>query len=317
MGRSKFRNPSRCTFFVAGLLSLVNLTIIFYWSLEQPTRQQLLKYFSLQHQENSEAHDQVYVSNVLDIAYRPWEDDPDCREYTVGFIRNGSRPMMALMSYPGSGNTWIRGIIERLSGYFTGSIYADKDLYVKGSITFPVKFTTENVQIKSCRIGFYGEVVPIDCGCTIVQKTHDFQKNDYKPFVNKSAILIIRNPYGALVSYRNFMTTGYSHTASASPTQFTGISWKKFVTKEIDRWKTKALEWIPKIGHGGILLYEDLKKEKRNQFRNLMRYLGLEVDERRLDCVIKHDFSSFKRNSTRSTTNETIRYYNSKIFKEF
>ncbi|EFX82596.1 hypothetical protein DAPPUDRAFT_316374 [Daphnia pulex] len=149
---------------------------------------------------------------------------------------------MALVSYPGSGNTWTRGIIERLSGYFTGR--------------------------------FYGEIMPVDCGCTVVQKTHDFQKYDYKPFVNKSALLIIRNPYKALVSYRNFLTTGNNQTASASLTQFTG---------------------------------PDLLQDKENQFRQLMRYLGLEVDERRLDCVIKHDFSSFKRNSTRSTRNETIR----------
>jgi hypothetical protein len=51
MGRSKFsfRNPSvgRCTFFVAGLLALVNLTIVFCWLLEQPTRQKLLNYLSL------------------------------------------------------------------------------------------------------------------------------------------------------------------------------------------------------------------------------------------------------------------------------
>jgi hypothetical protein len=61
MGRSKFsfRNPSvgRCTFFVAGLLALVNLTIVFCWLLEQPTRQKLLKLFvTIQPQENSEAH---------------------------------------------------------------------------------------------------------------------------------------------------------------------------------------------------------------------------------------------------------------------
>jgi hypothetical protein len=310
MERFKLQNLGgrHCTFLAAGLLSLVNLTIFFCWSLEQSSRRQLFKYFSLEQPNDEEIGypAQVIVSNALDIGYRPWGNDPDCREYTVRFIRNGSQPKMALMSYPGSGNTWIRGIIERLSGYFTGSIYADKDIYVKGSIIFHFKFATENVQIESCRIGFYGEGVPIDCGCTIVQKTHDLQRNDYQPFINKSAILIIRNPYGALVSYRNFRTTGNSHTASASLTQFTGLEWEKFVTTEIVGWKTKVLEWIPRIGHGGILLYDDVLKDKRNQFRNLMRYLGLEVDERRLDCVIKHDFSSFKRNST-PTTNETIR----------
>ena len=65
--------------------------------------------------------------------------------------------------------------------------------------------------------------MPVDCGCTIVQKTHDFQRKDFnKPFVNNSAILIIRNPYRAIISYRNFVTTESNHIASASLTQFSG-----------------------------------------------------------------------------------------------
>ena len=131
MDRFKLKNLTvrQCTASLA-LFSLASLTICFYWSLEQPSTHRLLEYFSLQHEQGKS---QVFVSNVLDIAYRPWGDDPDCKDYTVGFIRNGSRPTMALISYPGSGNTWTRGIIERLSGYFTGSVYADKSLYVKGN----------------------------------------------------------------------------------------------------------------------------------------------------------------------------------------
>lgn len=138
MERFKLKNLSvrHYTFLVAGLLSMVNLTIFFCWSLEQSSRRQLFEYFSLEqpHDELISYSAQVIVPNVLDIAYQPWGDDPDCREYTVGFIRNGSRPKMALVSYPGSGNTWTRGIIERLSGYFTGSIYAEKNLYIKGGV---------------------------------------------------------------------------------------------------------------------------------------------------------------------------------------
>ncbi|XP_032783331.2 WSC domain-containing protein 2 isoform X1 [Daphnia magna] len=37
---------------------------------------------------------------------------------------------MALVSNAGSGNTWLRGVIERLSGYFTGSAYTSKKLFV-------------------------------------------------------------------------------------------------------------------------------------------------------------------------------------------
>jgi hypothetical protein len=74
--------------------------------------------------------------------------------------------------------------------------------------------------------------------------------------------------------------------------------WTNFIKKEIEKWKNTTLQWLPKIGRGGILVYEDMLKDKENQFRILMRLIGLEVDERRLECVIKHDFSHFKRNST-------------------
>jgi hypothetical protein len=88
------------------------------------------------------------VSSLLEVSYRPWAEDPECREYVVQFIRrsaNGSavagssaagsgrpRLLLALVSYPGSGSTWTRGIIERLTGYFTGSVYMSKDLVMKG-----------------------------------------------------------------------------------------------------------------------------------------------------------------------------------------
>ena len=39
---------------------------------------------------------------------------------------------MALASFPGSGNTWARYVIEGATGVFTGSIYNDKGLKSKG-----------------------------------------------------------------------------------------------------------------------------------------------------------------------------------------
>ena len=43
---------------------------------------------------------------------------------------------IALASYPGSGNTWLRWMIEAASGISTGSIYYDVDLYFKGNLIF-------------------------------------------------------------------------------------------------------------------------------------------------------------------------------------
>ena len=38
----------------------------------------------------------------------------------------------ALISFPGSGNTWLRRIIEEATGVYTGAIYCDKGLKKKG-----------------------------------------------------------------------------------------------------------------------------------------------------------------------------------------
>ena len=37
-------------------------------------------------------------------------------------------PKTALASYPGSGNTWVRYLIQHISGYITGSVYNDHSL---------------------------------------------------------------------------------------------------------------------------------------------------------------------------------------------
>ena len=41
---------------------------------------------------------------------------------------NDSRNRIALTSVPGSGNTWVRYLIERTTGIFTGSVYGDRSL---------------------------------------------------------------------------------------------------------------------------------------------------------------------------------------------
>ena len=70
----------------------------------------------------------------VEMSFQPWRslNDPECSSFVVQFILNASQPLMALATYPGSGNTWIRGLIERLTGYFTGSPYADKRLFQQG-----------------------------------------------------------------------------------------------------------------------------------------------------------------------------------------
>ena len=50
----------------------------------------------------------------------------------VQFGEPGTFPLTSLSSYPGSGNTWVRYLIEEFTGFYTGSIYSDNSLFHGG-----------------------------------------------------------------------------------------------------------------------------------------------------------------------------------------
>ena len=60
------------------------------------------------------------------------EKETSGRCTAVKFGEKGSFPLTSLSSYPGSGNTWVRYLIEEYTGYYTGSLYNDNSLYRGG-----------------------------------------------------------------------------------------------------------------------------------------------------------------------------------------
>ena len=106
------------------------------------------------------------------------------------FINAPNRDAVALVSFPGSGNTWVRGILEAVTGMCTGAVYCDFSLRVNG---------------------FAGEATR--GGQALVVKTHSFSSEWKRSSKTKrlrtlegsygSAILIVRNPFDALVAEWN------------------------------------------------------------------------------------------------------------------
>lgn len=102
-------------------------------------------------------------------------------------FRDNKSPTVALVSFHGSGNTWVRHLVEQATGIFTGSIYCDSGL----------------------KVAFPGE--SIVSGNVIVTKTHRSDSMelpyDVKMFTGKmyydKAIILVRNPYDALISEAN------------------------------------------------------------------------------------------------------------------
>ena len=72
--------------------------------------------------------------------------------------------------------------------------------------------------------GFYGETLNASCGCTIVQKTHGYtvgpRRSAWTSWAERRrmverhggrALLIVRNPYEALLAFRNFAVGQLGH----------------------------------------------------------------------------------------------------------
>lgn len=106
------------------------------------------------------------------------------------FIDGRNREAIALVSFPGSGNTWVRGLLEELTGVCTGAVYCDVSLRGRG---------------------FAGEYVR--SGTVLVVKTHQYSpiwvgSNVGRGLVESegryaAAVFIVRNPFKALVAEWN------------------------------------------------------------------------------------------------------------------
>ena len=106
-------------------------------------------------------------------------------------FRNSGVPV-ALVSYPGSGNSWARVLLEEATGIYTGSIYCDKHYLFSGMIGEGI--STENV---------------------IAFKSHSSVEEIAQ--YSKKVVYIIRNPLKAIVAEYTRQTAKAGHTLELPP----------------------------------------------------------------------------------------------------
>lgn len=80
----------------------------------------------------------IYISIYRGIFLSNWtihticlSTDKRCLNRT--FLPSKAKELVALASFPGSGNTWTRHLLELATGYYTGSYYYDMSIYDKGN----------------------------------------------------------------------------------------------------------------------------------------------------------------------------------------
>lgn len=93
------------------------------------------------------------------------------------FIESENKQVTALASFPGSGNTWLRYLLQQATGVYTGSVYKEKLRLAEG-----ISGETRNSSV-------------------LVVKSHRYQMHDLKLF--DKAIVLIRSPEKAILAEYN------------------------------------------------------------------------------------------------------------------
>lgn len=140
------------------------------------------------------------------------------------FINGVGRSPPLLFSFPGSGNTWVRLLIEYSTGILTGSLY--DDLKLVGVLPGEMQCSAHESAIKAHPT--YHNIKDLRKGEIITGTKHKCKKGDVESF--QRVAVILRDPYDAIWSE-------YEREFSESHTG--GILRKKFSSKDFEK---KAIE---------------------------------------------------------------------------
>ncbi|KAH8419860.1 hypothetical protein KR009_003291 [Drosophila setifemur] len=180
--------------------------------------------------------------------------------------------LTALASFPGSGNTWLRYLLQQSTGVLTGSIYKDYGLLKTG-------FPAENVCNSS----------------VLLVKTHEWGSKAWAPFAK--AILLVRDPEKAIIAEFNRQSGG--HIGFASPDRYKrtkGKYWQQFVSNKLKGWEVMNLSWARNFtGSIKVVFYDDLVHHTERELRSILDFLQFPVDEQLMRCAIIRKEGIFRR----------------------
>lgn len=183
-------------------------------------------------------------------------------------------PTVALASFPGSGNTWLRYLLQQATGLLTGSVYKDYALLKNG---FPAELVVN--------------------GSVLVVKTHEFGPNARKPF--DRVVLLVRNPFASLQAEFNRRSGGHTGHASADKYKRNGGKyWKNFVNTKGEEWAKMNLDWFNAFPTPDklVVFYEDLLAKPLEVLQQVLDFLGLQgMSNGTLQCVLDKKEGIYKR----------------------
>jgi len=211
-----------------------------------------------------------------------------------------------LASYPKSGNTWVRIFltnylaneeapvaIDRVNGLGLG----DAAIKMYRSVAGRDADLTDPVLTTRLRQEVFRAVVANGADVNFV-KTHSTRGRIYDADlipaeVTRAGIYILRNPLDAVLSYARHFDLALADAVEefCDPANARGAD-EMSVAQYFGSWSDHVRSWTTSRDMNlCVLRYEDMLDNPRPQFANVLKVMGIPVDEGRLDKAIR--FSSF------------------------
>jgi hypothetical protein len=134
---------------------------------------------------------------------------------------------MALVSYPRSGNSLLRTLLEACSGIITGSDTPPDAPLSKDLSSF----------------GLRGEGV-VDARVWLI-KSHWPERRGSHPIDAHAAVLLVRNPFDAIDSFWNMvLTSSHNHSVREAEYDRLAADWEGLVRREVAVWAAFHRCWV-------------------------------------------------------------------------
>lgn len=166
------------------------------------------------------------------------------------------RGITIIASYPRSGNTLVRSLLERTTGIVTGSD------------TRPDRSLSRELAEEH---NLVGEGVTSSVAFV---KTHWPERIGSVPVQGERVILVVRNPYDAIDSYWNMMATK-SHTKSVTSEVYERFrdKFNGLVENEIHVWLKFHRYWLQEVAVATLLVrFEDLVAGPSTELRRILKF---------------------------------------------
>jgi len=192
-----------------------------------------------------------------------------------------------LSSYPRSGNTLLRTLLERITSHPTGSdtrpdrtlsrsLALEHDLVGEGLVgpNKPNENQTKSKSSLHLQNRYQSAYDPL----VHIVKTHFPERKGWKPVNGNRVLLLVRNPYDAIDSYWNLCCTN-THTRTLDESVYTKYAqrFEGLARHEIQIWCDFHYYWIDICEKEGVPLlvvrYEDLVLDTETEMLRVMTFL--------------------------------------------